>query len=90
MGGPIFKFVKSSDVATSSTKKGVTSSKGVWFCGRYQKNKCTKDSPHSVNIKGVNREVSHIGASCWLQNKVEARHPECSSSFPLFESRPGK
>lgn len=71
----------------SKGKKGSnSSSKSLWFCSLYQKGKCSKESPHTQKIRGVNKEVVHVCASCWLVNKEEAKHPESASSCPLRDS----
>ena len=55
-----------------------------WFCSGYNRNKCSKSSPHKQKIKGVLREVMHVCATCYLENKGKKNHPECSSACPLF------
>jgi len=52
----------------------------VWYCAGFQKNKCSKSSPHSTVIRGVDREVQHICASCYRLDKIKNFHPECSSA----------
>ena len=56
----------------------------VWYCFLYHKNKCSMNSPHSVMIRGVNREVRHFCATCYKVDKIQRVHPESSSACPHF------
>ena len=57
----------------------------VWFCSAYQRNRCSKTSPHTNVIKGINREVSHICATCFQDSRKQLKHPESSSACPLWK-----
>ena len=57
----------------------------TWYCALFQKNKCSKQSPHFTTIRGVSREVHHICAACYRIDKVKNVHPESSSACPHFE-----
>lgn len=51
----------------------------VWFCVKYQRNKCEQTkSPHSTVIRGVTKMVHHICATCLQKEHVQKEHPECS------------
>lgn len=55
----------------------------IWFCSKYQRNKCSFKSSHVVTTKnGKSRFAKHICASCWQLDKKELDHPECSSACP--------
>ena len=52
----------------------------VWFCNKYQRNKCSSKGSHLLTIKGQVRNAQHICATCWLKDKKKLQHPECSSA----------
>ena len=55
----------------------------IWFCSLYQRNKCSyKESTHKMEIRGKERTVHHICASCYRKDKNRFKHPECSSACP--------
>ena len=54
----------------------------VWFCGEYQRNKCSHKSSHLKVVKGEQRLAMHICASCWLKDKTKLEHPESSTACP--------
>lgn len=55
----------------------------IWFCSKYQRNKCTFKGAHMVNIKGgKTRYAKHVCATCWNTDKKELAHPECSNICP--------
>ena len=73
---------------TGGSKQAATYIPHKWFCTLFNRNKCDQASPHMSQIKGYGlREVSHICGTCYLQDKVEATHAECSSSCPHYGSR---
>ena len=54
-----------------------------WFCTLFNRNKCEQVSPHMMQIKGYGlKEVAHICGTCYLQDKIEASHAECSAACP--------
>ena len=63
--------------------KPQTAKDSVWFCVKYQRNKCeyTK-SPHPAMIRGINRMVQHICATCLQKDNSKQEHPECSDICP--------
>ena len=63
--------------------KNQNSKEQIWFCVKYQRNKCEQQtSPHSTIIRGISRTVYHICASCWQKEQVQKSHPECSDQCP--------
>ena len=54
----------------------------VWFCSKYQRNKCPSKVNHIVTIKGQARNAQHICATCWQKDKKKLQHPECSTACP--------
>jgi len=54
----------------------------MWFCSKYQRNKCPHKSAHSLVVNGKMRYAKHICASCWLKDHKSLDHPECSSACP--------
>ena len=63
--------------------KNQNSKESVWFCVKFQRNKCEHTtSPHSAMIRGVNRTVYHVCATCLQKENVQRNHPECSEYCP--------
>jgi hypothetical protein len=55
----------------------------IWFCNRYQRNKCPQKSSHVIALKGgKTRFAKHICATCWQTDRKELPHPECSTACP--------
>ena len=62
-----------------SVSKNQNIKEQVWFCVRYQRNKCEQlQSPHTTVIRGISRMVHHICATCWQKDQTQKNHPECS------------
>ena len=78
------KHVKQDFNKSNNTFKKDNKYPTVWYCFLYQKNKCSMNSPHSVMIRGVNREVRHFCATCYKVEKIQRVHPESSSACPHF------
>lgn len=78
------KHVKQDFNKSNNTFKKDNNYRTVWYCFLYQKNKCSMNSPHSVMIRGVNREVRHFCATCYKVDKIQRVHPESSSACPHF------
>lgn len=53
-----------------------------WFCSAYQRNSCNKSAPHKGLIKGVQRDVEHFCARCYIKSHEKLRHPESSAECP--------
>ena len=62
--------------------KSASDESKVWFCQPFQRNKCEHKTNHMIVFKGKARMAMHICASCWLKDKVQLPHPECSTSCP--------
>ena len=77
------KYIKQ-DLNKKSSFIGKKESKApmTWYCALFQRNKCSKTSPHKTMIRGVEREVSHFCAACYRFDKIKSQHPECSSACP--------
>ena len=54
----------------------------VWFCGEYQRNKCSHKSSHLKAVKGEQRLAMDICASCWLKDKKKAGTPRKLHRMP--------
>ena len=54
----------------------------LFFCAKYQRNKCEFKASHSMVVNGKSKWAKHVCASCWLKDKKELAHPECSSACP--------
>ena len=76
------KHVKQDYGKKSNYPKKDLKAPSVWYCAAFQRNKCTKSSPHNTNIRGTDREVHHICAACYRIDKVKSGHPECSPACP--------
>lgn len=78
------KYIKTESKKVSIVRKDVQKPPIIWYCAQFQKNKCTKQSPHSILLRGVNREVHHICATCYRIDKIQSSHPESSTACPHF------
>jgi len=78
------KYIKTEDKKITNVKKDGQKLTVVWYCAQYQKNKCSKQSPHFTLLRGVNREVQHICAVCYRIDKIKSAHPESSAACPHF------
>ena len=66
-----------------SVSKNQNGKDQIWFCVKYQRNKCEhSNSTHTTVIRGVTRTVHHICASCWQKEHIQKTHPECSDNCP--------
>lgn len=54
----------------------------VWYCPKYQSNKCSHKSSHVISFKGKSKMAKHVCATCYVTDKKELSHPECSSACP--------
>ena len=77
-----FQSRKDEQKGSKNDGKSDAASDGVWFCSEYNRNKCKNKSNHLKVIKGKNRLLTHICATCWQTDKKKLEHPECSSSCP--------
>ena len=57
----------------------------VWFCSAFQRNRCNSMAPHKAKIGGVERQVLHICATCYIRTKKQVDHPECATACPFRE-----
>ena len=55
----------------------------VFYCSHFQRIKCTHANSHYGKIKGVDRFVQHICATCWREDNKKSFHPECSENCPF-------
>jgi hypothetical protein len=53
------------------------------FNPHFQRIKCTHLNSHYGKIKGVDRFVQHICATCWREDNNKSFHPECSEYCPF-------
>ena len=97
--GDDFHYIENTVLATSShvqklkpksdfsqESKVVKSDEKLWFCAKFQRNKCQNKDSHVLDIKGKMRFAKHICASCWQKDHKELPHPECSSVCPSNNS----
>ena len=57
-------------------------SEPIWFCAKYQRNKCAHKGSHTLIVKGKMKYAKHICATCWQNDHKKLEHPECSSACP--------
>lgn len=55
----------------------------VFYCGFYQRKKCPRTTSHYGKIKGIDRFLQHICATCYKKEGKKLAHPECSDLCPL-------
>ena len=59
----------------------------VYYCHNYQRPEgYKKDAPHTGKVGKYFRQMQHICAACWMKNKAQNPHPECSIECPLKEA----
>ena len=70
----------SSRTSNSDKSSGPTNrSNSVMFCRQYQSGKCEKNKVHVGFVNGKKCTVNHICATCWLVEKTQNAHNECST-----------
>ena len=70
-------------VSSKTSVKSQNSKPNIWFCYKFQRNKCEeKMSPHSATIRGAVKTVHHICATCLQKDGTQKDHPECSDKCP--------
>ena len=66
------KYVKQDySKKTSSSFKQDFKTPIAWYSASFQKNKCSKASPHKIVIRGVQREVNHFCATCNRMDEIK-------------------
>ena len=71
---------------TQTRQRRTNSGDIIWFCKAYQRKEgCSKESPHSGRIGNQFKQLHHICAACWLNDKIKKQHPECSTECPQKE-----
>ena len=70
------------DKGTKNDDKSGGSYDRVWFYSDYNCNKFKNKSNHLKVLKGRNRLLMHICATCWQTDRKKLDNPECSSAFP--------
>lgn len=48
-----------------------------------QRKKCSQSNSHYGKIKGIDRYLQHICATCYRKEGKKMYHPECSEMCPL-------
>lgn len=57
-------------------------SQDPFYCGDYQSNSCTRDSPHSVSLGGRSVMAHHICANCLKREGKRENHPSSDPGCP--------
>ena len=57
----------------------------IMFCRGYQRGACTETDDHFGDYNGNQRFLRHICATCWLNQRKKAPHPENSEDCPFRE-----
>ena len=82
------KYVKQDySKKTSSSFKQDSKTPIAWYCAFFQQHECSKASPHKIVIRGVERGVNHVCATCYRMDKIKSQHLECSSVCPHNNER---
>jgi hypothetical protein len=58
----------------------------VFYCSHFQRKKCTHAISHYGKIKGVDKFLQHICATCWREDNINSLHPECSENCPFQDN----
>ena len=74
------------NLKAEKAKRASNTGKTVLFCKAYQcQEGCPKESPHLVKFPNGFKQVQHICANCWLNDRTKRKHPEYSPECPLKE-----
>lgn len=75
---------KSGDKFSEYKKNPKKEESTVFYCSRFQRKKCSHTSSHYGKIKGVERFLQHICATCtcYREDNKKVFHPECSDNCP--------
>jgi hypothetical protein len=66
---------------TSSSFKQVFKTPIAWYCALFQKKKYSKASPHKIVIRGVEREVNNLCATCYRMDKIKSQNQVSTKSL---------
>ena len=83
----LIKYVKSDVKSKKSIQYGentkpVKKEETVFYCSHFQRKKCVHNDSHYGKIRGVDKYLQHICATCWREDNRKAYHPESSESCP--------
>ena len=73
---------KSGDKFSEYKKNPKKEESTVFYCSRFQRKKCLHTSSHYGKIKGVERFLQHICATCYREVNTKVFYPECSDNCP--------
>ncbi len=77
------KVNKKADGKSDSVRSRVDTTSGKLWCGAWNKNKCSKSSPHNATVNGRDRVVYHFCSECYKgDDGVQLKHRECSEECP--------
>lgn len=84
----LIKYVKTEvknkrSIQFGENKKISKKEESVFYCSHFQRKKCTHTNSHYGKIKGVDRFLQHICATCWREDNKKSFHPECSENCPF-------
>ena len=78
------KYVKIEQRGKQSEQKKIAKKdENVFYCPFYQRKKCSQSNCHYGKIKGIDRYLQHICATCNRKEGKIMYHPECSEMCPL-------
>lgn len=83
----LIKYVKSDvkskkSIQYGENKKPVKKEETVFYCSHFQRKKCVHKDSHYGKIRGVDKYLQHICATCWREDNRKAYHPESSEICP--------
>ncbi|CAG2185053.1 unnamed protein product [Mytilus edulis] len=83
----LIKYVKSDvkskkSIQYGENKKPVKKEETVFYCSHFQRKKCVNKDSHYGKIRGVDKYLQHICATCWREDNRKAYHPESSEICP--------
>ena len=80
----LIKYVKIEQRGKQSEQKKIAKKdENVFYCPFYQRKKCSQSNSHYGKIKGIDRYLQHICATCYRKEGKKMYHPECSEMCPL-------
>ena len=86
----LIKYVKIEQRGKQSEQKKIAQKdENVFYCSCYQRKQCSQSNSHYGKIKGIDRYLQHICATCYRKEGRDIAHWRriqefCDSSFRYF------
>jgi hypothetical protein len=70
----------------SLEKQNLKERRICFHCSHFQRKTCTHAISHYGKIKGVDKFLQHICATCWREDNINSLHPKCSENCPFQDN----